>query len=376
MAGVILLCLAAAGVSAVSNAGLPARSEVVDRLSEVEKARLAEAIHLRQALGDSVWPQWGQQAIPLLVYNEAFAFLVGVQDPPAGWVRMPQNEHRGGSWEAVPNDLFEGQVYYRQPLPDPAITPENFTVRVGDQWVATMMTKEYAEVAFYDDLREQLPPGLNAIMPYRLMWNAIMGDSETYIGGLEHESFHALQGTQAAGRLAEAETANRNEADYPWDDAALGEAWKVETHLLVRAIRTPSDAEAAALVRQFLAERDERRATAELSPALVDYERQREWLEGLAKYAELAIQRQAASASGYTPLPALAADPDFKAYATREQFWSAQLGEVTRTAGREGETRFYYSGMAQAVLLDRLLPGWKERAFDRGVTLEDLLREA
>jgi hypothetical protein len=75
-------------------------------------------------------------------------------------------------------------------------------------------------------------------------------------------------------------------------------------------------------------------------------------------------------------LPAVMADPDFKAYATRERFWSQQIDEVKRTAGHEGEIRFYYSGMAQAVLLDRLMPGWKERAFDRDVMLEDLLREA
>ena len=54
--------------------------------------------------------------------------------------------------------------------------------------------------------------------------------------------------------------------------------------------------------------------------------------------------------------------------------WSAQLGEVTRTAGRVGETRFYYSGMAQAAVVDRLLPDWKERAFEPDVMLEDLLR--
>jgi hypothetical protein len=32
--------------------------------------------------------------------------------------------------------------------------------------------------------------------------------------------------------------------------------------------------------------------------------------------------------------------------------------------------------MAQAVLLDRLYPGWKDKAFQPGVMLEDLLREA
>ena len=88
------------------------------------------------------------------------------------------------------------------------------------------------------------------------------------------------------------------------------------------------------------------------------------------------IGRLAGATPDYAFLPALSADPDFSEYATRERFWQGQVDEVRRTAGREGETRFYYGGMAQGVLLDRLLPDWKERAFDPGVMLEDLLREA
>jgi len=47
-----------------------------------------------------------------------------------------------------------------------------------------------------------------------------------------------------------------------------------------------------------------------------------------------------------------------------------------RRAGATGDGRFYYSGFAQAVLFDRLAPDWKERLFDEGVWLEDLLSEA
>jgi len=203
-----------------------------------------------------------------------------------------------------------------------------------------------------------------------------MGEADTYIGAIEHEAFHALQGSMVPSRLDEAETANQSESQYPWDNPTLENAWNKETALLVRAVRTQSNEESLELIRQFLAQRDERRATAELDPDLVDYERQREWLEGLAKYVEVSLGRLAATTPDYTPLPAVMADPDFKEYTTREQFWSREIDEVRRTAGREGEIRFYYSGMAQAVLLDRLMPGWKERAFNQDVMLEDLLREA
>lgn len=374
--GLTSLCIVAAGISYAINQNLPKHSQATERLTELEKARLAEAIHLRQSLGDTVWPGWGQAEIPLVVYNEQYAFLVGVRDPAPGWVKMPQNERRGSAWEPVPDDAFQGQTYYRQGLPDPEITPENFTVLVGEQWAASMETKEYMEASFYDGFPEQLPPVLRPIFPYRIIWGLLMGETENYIGGLEHEAFHALEGSLAPDRLEEAEQANQNESRYPWEDSVLQDAWSRETGFLVRAIGAETDQEAADLVGRFLAQRDDRRKVLGLSPELVDYERQREWLEGLAKYAEISAGRLAGSTPGYTFFPALADDPDFKAYASREKFWEGQIDEAKRTAGREGETRFYYSGMAQAVVLDRLLPGWKERAFQPGVMLEDLLREA
>lgn len=50
--------------------------------------------------------------------------------------------------------------------------------------------------------------------------------------------------------------------------------------------------------------------------------------------------------------------------------------QMKTQATREGETRFYYTGMAQAMLLDRLLPEWKNSVFEDDVWLEDLLMEA
>lgn len=372
----LLLLFLIAGGLALSNRRLPTHSAETARLSANEKARLAEAIHLRQTLGDTVWPGWGTVEIPFIVYNEEYAFLVGYPDPPAGWLKMPQREPRGGPWEVTPDDTFAGQPYYRQRLSDPERTPENFTVLVGERWVATMETHEYAEIAFYADFREELPPLVREVFPYRLAWRLLMGEAEKYVSGLEHEAFHAWQGTVVPERLEAAEEINREEGSYPWDEPALTSAWSEEMDLLLQAVRAPSEAEASALARQFLARREARRAALGLSPVLVDYERQREWLEGLAKYAELALTKAAAVTPGYEPAPDLLGDPDFRGYAQSERFWSQQLSEASRTAGRSEETRFYYSGLAQAALLDRLTPAWQARAFEPGITLETLLQAA
>ena len=376
IAGLIVLILVAASISALINLNLPTHSKVVDLLGSLEKTRLAEFIHLRQTLGNEVWPGWGEVDIPVIVYNEQYAFLIGYLDPPSGWIKMPSKEARGGSWEAVSGDQFDRQTYYRQQITDPNKTPECFTVLVGARWVATFQTMDYSEITFYDGMREGLPPIIREIFPYSLLWNTLAGESDAYITILAHESFHAYQAILNPAFFAKAEEVMHLEKNYPWDDKAQVDAWQKELDLLVDAAKADSNVEAAKLARRFLAQRDARRTQIGLSSELEDFERQREWLEGLAKYAELTIGRVAAITPGYESLPDLDDDPEFNHYNTRERFWTLQIDEVRQILNNEGEVRFYYSGFAQAVLLDRLQPGWKEPAVSEGVWLEDLLREA
>ncbi len=105
----MLTCILAMGISALSNSLLPAHTPDNDQLSDADKARLAEAFHLQRELGDTLWPGWGQEDIPIILYNEEHAFLVGYPDPPPGWVRVPGGESLGGPWQAVPGDTFEGR---------------------------------------------------------------------------------------------------------------------------------------------------------------------------------------------------------------------------------------------------------------------------
>ncbi|MGC9523153.1 MAG: hypothetical protein ACP5HG_14880, partial [Anaerolineae bacterium] len=282
----------------------------------------------------------------------------------------------------VPDDAFEGAPYYRQRIADPSRTPENFTVRVGETWVATLATKEYGFISFIQGFRADLPPFLRPLFPYRLAWALLMGSTENYLGGLAHEAFHAYQGTVAPDRLAEAESVAGLEGRYRWELAE--DAWRAELDALHAAAKAAADAdtpeaEVAALARAFLDARETRRAAQGLGEEVADYERRREWLEGLAKVAELTIAlaaQEAVEAGTYTPVAAVEDDPEFKGYRTRRRFWSGQLDEVKRMAGRSGETRFYYTGFAQGLILDRLQPGWKAAALDEGVWLEGLVAGA
>ena len=175
-------------------------------------------------------------------------------------------------------------------------------------------------------------------------------------------------GSEARSAIAE------GERDYPWDDDALRSAWQTELDLLAAALRTESDSDASGAIREFLELRDQRRAM--LTPEQIDYERQREWTEGLAKYVELTIWRAADQASECAPVAALARDGDFHDYGSADRKWSQEIDQMRRMAGDHGDGRFYYSGMAQAALLDRVATGWTSRRLLPEVFQEDLLREA
>lgn len=371
----MLSIIALAILSALYNLSLPNKSKVVEQLSFEEKAYIAETVNLRRNLGNEVWPGWGDFPIPVIVYNEEYAFLTGMSNPASGWYKMPGGEHRGSDWEMVKTDMFNGKPYYRQALPNPDITPENFTVKVGDSWVSTMQTKEYAAVQFYRSFKNELPPVLNAIFPYRLFWHMLMGKPETYIGGMAHEAFHAFQGNEVYEKFAACENASRLCTDYPWDEAVNANGWVEETNLLLDAYTATNDETSKQLLAEFIDKRRERRINANLPIEMIQYEQKREWIEGLAKYAELEIGLVAQEKQDYSPIDGVRKISEFKNYKTWSKYVSRQITEVKRAANRPGESRFYYGGMLQAVILDRLMPEWKNEAFENQVYLDDLLKK-
>jgi hypothetical protein len=162
------------------------------------------------------------------------------------------------------------------------------------------------------------------------------------------------------------------EAGYPYGEMEPG--WREEMQVLVQAASAPDDAQALSLARRFLELRADRRRG--LADEQVRLEKVREWEEGLAKYAELDLALRAATDEGYVPVEGLRQDPDFGGYAGREAFWQEQLKEAQNTTGVKGDTRFYYSGNALGILLDRLAPGWKLRAVPGGEFLDELVQEA
>ncbi len=351
LAGLVLL---AAGISALTNIGLP-QPENADRIPSVDKARLAEALNIKASLGNDLWPEWAATTNPIILFNHAYEFLIGFPgQPPAGW-------------EAVPQDSYNGQAYFRRP----AVDPQNFAMPVGDRWAASIATKTEADVFLIDTFRSMFPTPLKQLFPYRVF----IQPSETQICAVLHEDFHVFEQEAAPQRLVKAEAAHGSGDQYESTSVAFTSELKQEADLLARALGAKADASAADLVRQYLQVRDDRRKAYTLDQALVDYERWLEWEEGMAKYAEVDCYRLASQTGGYSPLPAMAGDPDFRSYRKFNGRWSQELFQLRNPSGST-ETRFYNNGMAESFLLDRLKPDWKKTVMQNGVFLEDLLRQA
>lgn len=371
-------CLLAPVLVAIDNAGLPKKSPIVETLSPADKIRLAEASHLRRELGNSIWPPhgsvdgFGEVEIPYIQYNEEYAFLVGLENPARGWVKVPAGIQRGTDWETVTGDSIQENMYYRQRLDPSGVTPEAFTVKVGGRWAASLATVDWSRIELAAQISQDLPEFLRPVFPYRFFLNQLISGDDQYISLIIHEAFHAYQGGQAPQKFAAAENASDLLSNrYPW----TGAGWVDELNTLVLALKASDESQVLLHTREFLRIRNARRQAAALSPDLIGYEQKREWLEGLARYTELEIWRLA-STSSYTPdtsTTGLRAFNRYQGFGTR---WERELGQFSRMADDVGDGRFYYSGMAQAVLLDRLDPDWKQQVFSEDIWLDDLLGQA
>jgi len=353
--GLISLCILASGISSLSNKNLLIPTEVAETIPPLDKARLAETLHLKAELGEEVWLGWSQLEIPILLWTEETSFLVGYPVQPAGW-------------DEVKEDTSNDKPYYRQDTED----HQNFAVLIDGRWVASLATKSEMDYFIINQFMDMLPAPINQIIPYRLF----IQPTEAHISGVLHETFHVYQTLMAPDKLGLAEDRYNLDADY-WDiDENMRDDWKEEVELLVQALEAESDAETIIFITQFLEQREQRRENHDLDNELINFERLIEWEEGVAKYVEIAIWKQAFSSPNYLPLPEMSQDPDFKDYKTFEQRWNQEIMTMKNQANQEGDTRFYYTGMAQSFLLDRLNPDWKTSIMAENVWLEELLQEA
>jgi hypothetical protein len=354
-AGILLgLCVILSVVSAISNRNLPQQNNS-GTLSSLDKARLLEALRLKSTLGDLAWRGWGDTDVPVILWNYSYEFLFNYAGKPPL------------EWSLVSNDNFSGNPYYKRSTDN----PQNFAVKVGDVWTASIATKNNTDVFLIQTFQEIFPNPIKNIFPYRFL----IQPSETQLGAVLHEDFHVFQYQHAPERMIKAESIHKLGDNYEETANSFNTERKKESAILADALEAKTPKEKLDLVWQFLQVREARRKDYQLSGELIAYERWLEWEEGTAKYIEVGILKAASESPEYQSLPEMQNDPDFKNYRKFEQRWSQELFQL-RYPTSSGESQHYMTGMAEAFLLDDLLPDWKEKYWEEDVFLEDLLHLA
>jgi hypothetical protein len=330
----------------------PAEPVERNRLTERDLRIVRESQHLRATVGDAVWPGFGTTPLALQLYNDRFGFAIGAGAPP--------------EWAEVSGNRIDGAAYYRTAKTE----RQAFAVRIGDRWAGSLTVKEVMDAELPRMFREKI--GLFArLIPYRLF----ILSTDQYVALLLHEQFHAFEAEANPRRFERARAAYRVESDYPWEADGYRDAWQEELRLLLSASDASDRASQADLVRRFLGKRAERRGRFLRDGALAEFERELEWLEGLAKYVELRSW-QLAGQPPYAPLAEIHEDPQFQRYARYGSQWRQERMSLRFRTNLRGDLPFYVSGALQAMLLDALDASWKDGFLEEDGPLEAQLDRA
>lgn len=343
----LLVALGLTGLVLINDQEASRRDQIYDqtRLTELDKLSLEETIQLNQQLGNKLWPGFADEEIPIILFNDIYEFIYAIAEP-------------GAAWQPVPEDNIKGDPYYYRP----ADNPQAFTTPIDSGWAASMTSLEVLNREIFLMLRQELPVPINRLLPYQL----VTYGNDYHITAVIHETFHAFQAITARDKFEQAQQVYSQERLYPYQDEDFKTAWNKEGRLLSAALAAASNPEKLELIADFLAAREERRETANLSSGALAYEKRLEWLEGLAKYIEIEFYELAADNN---QLSAVEFDSDPK-------YWDEDMKRLSNSLGEhDGHNRFYISGMAQAKLLQQLeVTDWQKQVMEEAVYLEDLLK--
>lgn len=345
--GMLALVLLAAVALGVFNE-LTARD--IDRpldaaeLTAEDLTAITEAQRLQHSVGGELLPGFDDVPIGFVVFNDAYEFLVTPSAAiPAGWEPVADAE----------------PLYLRRE----AVEQQAFAIPVGDGWAASLPTRQRMNRDFFLGAREGLPFPFAQLLPAGLASIAV----DQYPMGLMHEATHAFAAITAPNRFAQADDAYALEPSYPLDEDAFADAWAAEGAALHAAMTADDLGAAREAAGRFLDLRAERRRAASLSPALIGFEQDLEWLEGIAKYVEIRAYHLAAAEPG----------SEDRGYWTDAPYWDQEIARLADgIEDTDGDYRFYLSGMGIASVLDRLNPDWKTDQPLEELVLEEALASA
>jgi hypothetical protein len=193
---------------------------------------------------------------------------------------------------------------------------------------------------------------------------------EEGLGITVHEAFHGFQRDPSRPGLPWQHENATDLFEYNTSSARNNALFAIEGELLLAALKTTDRSELTIAVRRFLAVRKLRQG--ELPGRMAAFERGAELNEGLAEYAGTQAVLCYAREVKEEKLQAVGGALKEDAYLLHKYSKLTELSGL----GRNARLKFYYTGSAQGLLLDRLMPDWKRAVQYDNQAVQELLQVA
>jgi hypothetical protein len=295
-------------------------------LRDVDRIRLREAFRVAEAVGDRLWRRWSRAPFAVLLVGRDHEFLMGHPAPTKDFRRLGR-------------DATLGVDVFSRPRTFPPSFAAAFPAVGG---VSTIVIGQREQT----DIRT----------------------STGWVLAMLHEHFHQLQESQPgyyeaahALGLARGDTTGMWMINFPfpYGDRKVGRLVAELCQALADAVESPGGARFdEALTRLSAARSAVERALSRDDRTYMSFQL---WKEGVARYTE--YRMAALAAAHYTPtreFRALDDAPAFSAEADRlRELIVRELRDID--LARRKRAAFYSIGAAEALILDRVKPHWKER---------------
>ena len=295
-----------------------------------DAARIAEFYRLATQIENTVWPNWSTAPAPLLLVTSDTEYLTHFPAPPSDFQKLTDDLYVRP--RQFPVNLLATFPAFGPPAVILIGEPANTTAKTSTPWLITVM----------------------------------------------HEHFHQLQHAQS-GYYHAVDALGLSKGDqtgmwmlnypFPYDEPLTAQSFAHLRDSLLAALNEVDSQKFAPLLKQYLKERKD--FMAQFLPGDRKYLSFQLWQEGVARYTQI---KAAEAAADYQPSPAFAALPDytpFSSYAltararTLDELRHVDLAQSKREA-------FYSFGAAEALLLDRINPAWKDHYFQHLLTTDTL----
>jgi hypothetical protein len=311
----------------------PAPGPVITARDRLYLSRVGEAMVLSRATAGKIWPGWGLEKAPILIYESGrVAYLINHPSPPPDFVR-----------QEVKIPLL-GPIYAR--FGRDSRFNANTSIELGD-----------------------IP---TACIGYSTAPADVEGPSLRFVALLFHEAFHAFQTKNGRPGKGAVEALLQRYPDLNAENLALAQLEQIVLFQLLRFQDTPDPAR----IRGFLAIRNARLKA--IGSEFLRAERGIEYQEGIPTYIEVRILEEARKAAAATPGLG-AGDPYALGFSVSPELFTADyLARLLRFSADASSirNRSYATGMAQALILDRLGVDWKTAVLTGEKYLDELLGEA